>query len=120
MIGEAAGLLIGVSIGLGVWATMGLATALALVSGMSLAVLPLVRRMGLRRALRAVWLGEVISILVMEIAMNATDYFIGGVQADSILAPVFWIGMIAAAPAGFLAAWPVNYWLVGRELKQCH
>ena len=23
-------------------------------------------------------------------------------------------------PAGFLAAWPVNYWLLSRNLKRCH
>jgi hypothetical protein len=23
-------------------------------------------------------------------------------------------------PAGFVAAWPVNYWLLKRDLKRCH
>ena len=26
----------------------------------------------------------------------------------------------AAIPAGFLAAWPVNWWLLSRDLKKCH
>lgn len=122
MIGEVAGLLIGVSIGLGAWVTMGLATALALVSGMTLAVLPLMRGQGmtLRRALATVWLGEVASILVMEVAMNATDYWVGGVTAAGPLEPIFWLGMLAAVPAGFVAAWPVNYLLIGASLKTCH
>jgi hypothetical protein len=32
----------------------------------------------------------------------------------------FWRGLMFAVPAGFLAAWPVNYWLLGRDLKRCH
>lgn len=119
-IGEVAGLIIGTALGWGVWATLGLAVGLAFISGMALAVLPLVGDMGLRRALAAVWLGEVVSITVMEIAMNGVDYALGGVQTGSLLAPQFWIAMGAAIPAGFIAAWPVNHWLVGRGLKECH
>ena len=52
--------------------------------------------------------------------MNAVDYNIGGVQAGSLLEPVFWIGIAVAIPAGFLAAWPVNWWLLKRNLKACH
>jgi hypothetical protein len=33
---------------------------------------------------------------------------------------MFWRGLILAVPAGFLAGWPVNYWLIKRELKACH
>lgn len=119
-IGEISGLVIGTALGWGVWATIGLAVALAFVSGMALAVLPLLRDMGLKRALAAVWLGEVVSITVMEIAMNGVDYALGGVQSGSLSSPVFWGAMAAAIPAGFLAAWPVNHWLVGRGMKNCH
>jgi hypothetical protein len=31
-----------------------------------------------------------------------------------------WRGLLFAVPAGFMVAWPVNYWLLGRELKACH
>ena len=30
------------------------------------------------------------------------------------------IGIAVAIPAGFLAAWPVNWWLLKRNLKACH
>jgi hypothetical protein len=119
-IGEVTGLIVGTAIGLGVWSTLALATALAFVVGMSLAVLPLVKDMGLKRAVQAVWLGEVVSIAVMEFAMNATDYALGGVQTGSLAAPMFWIAMAVAIPAGFIAAWPVNHWLVSKQLKACH
>ena len=71
-------------------------------------------------AMRVVWVGEAISIAVMEIVMNGVDYWIGGLQATSIGQPVFWIGLAAAAPAGFLAAWPVNHWLLKKEIKTHH
>lgn len=122
VIGEVAGLMIGVSLGLGAWWTMGLATTLAFITGMGLTVFPLMGRESLSfgSAFRAVWLGEVVSIAVMEIAMNGTDYAVGGVHAKSIFEPIFWIGIAVAIPAGFIAAWPVNKWLIGRELKKCH
>ena len=122
IIGEVAGLAIGVSLGLGVLATMGLATALAYVTGFSLAVFPLMKRESLsfRQAMSVIWLGEAVSIGAMEIAMNGVDYLVGGMTAPSVFAPIFWIGIAAAAPAGFLAAWPVNYYLLKRQLKRCH
>ena len=120
-IGEVAGLLIGVSMGLGVVLTITLAVVLAFVVGISLAVLPIMRDQGLSLfgALQVVWLGEVVSISVMEFVMNAVDYMVGGIQAMSVFEPIFWWGIAAAIPAGFLAAWPVNHWLLSRQLKKC-
>lgn len=122
VIGEVTGLLIGVSLGLSVWATMGLATFLAYMSGFTLGVVPVMRRENVKFgvALKAIWIGEAVSIGVMEIAMNWVDYAIGGAQAPSVFAPIFWIGILIAIPAGFLAAWPVNWWLLKRNLKRCH
>jgi len=120
-IGEVAGLVVGTAAGLAPLAVVALAVVLAFVFGMGLAVLPLMGKgVTLAAALSTVWLGEVVSIAVMEAAMNGVDWAIGGVQTGSLAAPLFWIGMAAAIPAGFLAAWPVNHWLVGRNLKACH
>lgn len=121
-IGEFLGLFIATLAGWGMFATMGLATVLAFVIGMGLAAGTVMRNhgMGFMAGLGTVWLGEVISIAVMEIAMNGVDYLVGGVQANSVLAPVFWIGFLCALPAGYVAAWPVNYWLLTRNLKHCH
>ncbi len=52
--------------------------------------------------------------------MNASDYAMGGLQAPSVFSPIFWAGIAVAVPAGFLAAWPVNAWLLKRDLKSCH
>lgn len=122
VIGEVAGLMIGVSLGLSTWNTIALATCLSYISGFSLAIFPLMRRTDLRfrGALKAIWLGELISIGVMELVMNAVDYHMGGMQAASVLHWQFWKGLAFAIPAGYLAAFPVNAWLLGKQLKQCH
>ena len=121
-IGEVAGLLIGVGLGLSVWPIIVLATTLAYLSGMTLGLVPVVQNQNKTffEALKLIWIGEVVSIGVMEIAMNAVDYAVGGMQTGSILSPAFWLGIAAAIPAGFLAAWPVNWWLLKRDLKSCH
>jgi hypothetical protein len=114
--------MIGVSLGLSPWATIILATALSYLSGVTLCLLPVMKdqRVGMLAALRIIWVGEVISIGVMEIVMNFVDYQMGGMSAASIATWTFWRGLALAIPAGFLAAWPVNYWLIKRELKACH
>jgi hypothetical protein len=122
VIGEVAGLMIGVSLGLAAWQTILLATGLAYATGMTLGLLPVMKaqKIGLRAALAIIWVGEVVSIGVMEIVMNAVDYSMGGMSAPSIFSWMFWQGFLFAVPAGFLAAWPVNYWLLKRNLKACH
>jgi Domain of unknown function (DUF4396) len=122
VIGEVAGLAIGVSLGLPAWQTIALATLLAYASGITLGVLPVMkgRHTGFWNALRIIWVGEVISIGVMELVMNYVDYQMGGMNADSIFTWMFVRGLLFAIPAGFLAAWPVNYWLLKRDLKGCH
>ena len=119
VIGEVAGLMIGVSLGLSAFATIALATGLAYLSGMTLGLVPVMRRqrIGMLAALRIIWVGEVISIGVMELVMNWVDYEMGGMAAPSVASWMFWRGILVAVPAGFLAAWPVNYWLLKRELK---
>jgi hypothetical protein len=122
VIGEVAGLAIGVTLGLPAWQTIALATGLAYLSGFTLGVLPVMRSRGggFWDALRIIWIGEAVSIGVMELVMNLVDYQMGGMAAPSVLSGMFWRGILFAVPAGFLAAWPVNYWLVKRELKACH
>jgi len=122
VVGEVAGLAIGVSLGLGIWPTIVLATVLAYATGITLGLLPVMknRGVGLVEAFRIIWIGEVISIGAMEVVMNFVDYQMGGMAAPSIASWMFWRGILFAAPAGFLAAWPVNYLLLKRELKACH
>ena len=122
VIGEVAGLMIGVSLGFEPWQTILLATVLAYAAGMTLGLVPVMRTrgVGLAEAFRIIWIGEVVSIGVMEVVMNFVDYQMGGMTAPSVASWMFWRGIALAIPAGFLAAWPVNYWLLKRDLKACH
>ena len=122
IIGEVIGLAIGVEAGLSTTATIILATTLAYISGFTLGLLPVMKSRGLSllAAFKLIWLGEAISIGVMEVVMNAVDYQMGGMAAMTVLSWQFVRGLLFAVPAGFLAAWPVNYWLLSRELKACH
>ena len=120
-IGEVLGLVIGVSLQWPPLYTITLAVILAFVIGFILAIrsVQATENLSIMGAFRAVWLGEVISMGIMEFVMNVVDYWAGGMHAQSIFSGTFLLGLALAIPAGFLAAWPVNYWLLSREIKKC-
>jgi Domain of unknown function (DUF4396) len=121
LIGEWIGLALGVALSLRVGVTVVLATALAYASGFGLTMWPLLRSgVGFWPALSTVFIGEAVSIGVMEVVMNAIDYLTGGMGVKSLFAPRYWEALAVASIAGFLAAWPVNYWLLSRNVKKCH
>ena len=122
VIGETAGLAIGVGLGLAPWPMATLATILSYATGLTLGLVPVMRGrgIGLIAAWRIIWIGEVVSIGAMEIAMNLVDYASGAMGARAILSWSFVRGLAFAVPAGFLAAWPINAWLLKRGLKACH
>lgn len=122
VIGEFIGLAIGVTLGLHPYASMALSTVLAYISGFSLTIFPLMRRTKLpfMNALQAIWIGEAVSIGVMELVMNTVDYHMGGVRSGSVGNLLFWEALAVAVPAGYIAALPINAWLIGRQLKKCH
>ncbi len=55
-----------------------------------------------------------ISMLAMEVAMNATDWFLTG---GAIL--TWWVVPIMLL-VGFLVPWPYNYWRLKKWGKACH
>jgi hypothetical protein len=57
---------------------------------------------------------SLISMVSMEIAMNATDYFLTG---GAIL--TWWIVPIMLA-VGFITPWPYNYWRLKKFNEACH
>ncbi len=114
-IGEIAGLMIGTAIGLTAGQTILLAVGLAFAFGYALSSLPLLGAgMGLGRALRLVLAADTVSILVMELVDNAVMAVIPGAMDAGLVDPVFWIGMIVALAAAFVAAFPVNRFLIDR------
>ncbi len=122
VIGEVIGLVWGVSLGWHPLQTAIVATVLAFISGFALTLFPTFKQgLSLRETFRAIWLGETISIGVMEVVMNVVDYSIGGMTVSSLSEPLFWISLGVAVPAGFVAGYPVNYLMLKHNLKQvCH
>jgi hypothetical protein len=122
IIGETLGLLMGTTLGFTQWVSMVVSTALAYVAGFSLAIFPLMRRtsLNLPSAFSAIWIGEAISIGVMELVMNAIDYHMGGMRTGSIVNLRFWVALIVATGIAFLVAWPVNAWLIAKQLRKHH
>jgi hypothetical protein len=55
-----------------------------------------------------------ISMVSMEISMNATDYFLtGGAQLTLWVVPIMLM-------VGFLTPWPYNYWRLKKFNQACH
>ncbi|WP_200954437.1 MULTISPECIES: DUF4396 domain-containing protein [unclassified Nocardioides] len=114
-IGEIAGLMIGTAIGLSTGQTIVLAVGLAFVFGYLLSSLPLVGAgMRLGQALRLVLAADTVSIIVMEVVDNAVMAVIPGAMDSGLVDPVFWLAMILALSAAFVAAFPVNRHLIDR------
>jgi len=122
-IGETLGLTVGVSLGWNPISIALFATVLAFISGFSLTLIPLTLQRGHKvvEALKLVWVGEVVSIGAMEVAMNGVDYLIGGMTSGSIFIPYFWVALGISIIAGYLAGYPVNYYMLERGIKtKCH
>lgn len=114
-LGEVVGLLLGTALGLGTATTIALAVGLAFLFGYSLSTLPLLREgIALRAALGVVLAADTLSIAVMEVVDNAVMAGIPGAMDSGLVNPVFWIGMIIALAAAFVAAYPVNRFLLAR------
>lgn len=114
-IGEILGLMIGTAAGLDNLATIALAIALAFVFGYALSTLPLLRAgLGVGTALSVVLAADTLSIAVMELVDNAVMALIPGAMDAGLVNPVFWSSLMLALGVAFLAAWPVNAWLLGR------
>ncbi|HEY1119180.1 MAG TPA: DUF4396 domain-containing protein [Acidimicrobiales bacterium] len=114
-IGEILGLMIGTAIGLAAAPTIALAVGLAFLFGYALSSVPLVQSgMPLGRALKVVLVADTLSIVVMEVVDNSVMAVIPGAMDAGLVSPVFWIAMMIALAAAFVAAFPVNRALIDR------
>lgn len=92
---------------------MGLAMLNGILTSIALETLILLKQMDFGKALRTALGMSLISMLAMELAMNLVDYYgNGGSLGISV-----W--MLPALLAGFLTAWPYNYWRLERLGKSC-
>jgi hypothetical protein len=114
-IGEVLGFVIGTGLGWGDLATMVLAIALAFLFGYSLTMLPLLRSgLALGAVVPLALAADTFSITVMEIVDNAIMLVIPGAMDATLSDALFWGSLAAALAIAFVAAFPVNRWLIAR------
>ena len=114
-IGEILGLMIGTALGLSSGWTIATAVGLAFFFGYALSTLPLLKGgLNLAAALGLVVAADTLSIATMEVVDNLVMALIPGAMDAGLVNPVFWVAMMASLVAAFLAAYPVNKYLLRR------
>jgi hypothetical protein len=114
-IGEVLGLIIGQARDWPNAPTIALSVGLAFLFGYSLSLLPLLRSgIVLKTALGLVLAADTLSILVMEVVDNAVMASVPGAMEAGLSNPTFWISLLFALGAAFVAAFPVNLYLLKR------
>jgi hypothetical protein len=114
-IGEVLGLIIGTALGLSTGSTILLAVVLAFLFGFTLSTLPLLKNGGaFFAALSVVFAADTLSIATMEIVDNLVMALIPGAMEAGLVNPLFWVTMPIALAVAFVAAYPVNRYLLSK------
>jgi hypothetical protein len=114
-IGEVLGLTIDTALGWGNTGSVALAVVLAFLFGYGFTLVPLLRGgMALSTAASLAFAADTVSIGVMEIADNMVMLMIPGAMAAGLTEPLYWGSLMLSLVIAFLAAWPVNRWLIAR------
>src|SRR5579871_5571680 len=102
-------------------AQMILATVAGLVTSVSMetVLLKVREHFSWRLALQTALSMSFISMVAMELVMNATDFMITGGKA-AFGNPMYWTALVVAMVAGFLAPLPYNYYKLKKFNKACH
>jgi hypothetical protein len=116
-IGEVLGLAAGTAFGLTNALTIVLGIVLAYVFGYALTLVPLVRAgMSLVRASGITFTSETLSITTMETVDNLVVLAIPGAMDAGLTDVLFWASLAVSLALAFVAAFPVNRWLISRGL----
>jgi len=119
--GDAVGLIIGTLFNWSMMPTMLLGIVLGFIGGYGLTMIPLLKKgFSIKNASKITVIGETNSIVVMETAENLTAFLIPGVLTAAFFTYLFWVGLIISVVAGFVAAYPVNYFMVSRSSNKHH
>ena len=114
-VGEVLGVAIGTALGWSNAPTIALAIVLAFFFGYSFTGLPLLRSgLALGAAAGIAFAADTISIAVMEIVDNAVVLVVPGAMEAGLDDPLFWGSLAFALAVAFVAAYPVNRWLIAR------
>ncbi len=116
-IGEIAGMVIGTALGWSAGATIALAVVLAFFFGYLLTSLPLLRSgIVLRTVIPIALAADTVSIAIMEIVDNLIMLVIPGAMEAGLASLLFWGSLAFALAVAYVAAFPVNRYLITRGL----
>ena len=114
-IGEVLGMVIGTALGWGNFSTIALAVVLAFFFGYLLTMVPLLRSgLALATVLPLAFASDTLSITIMEIVDNLIMLAIPGAMEAGLTSLLFWGSLAFALAVAFVAAFPVNPWLIFR------
>jgi hypothetical protein len=114
-IGEVLGIVIGSAFGWSNFATIALAVVLAFFFGYSLTMLPLLRSgLALSAVLPLALAADTLSITTMEIVDNLVMLVVPGAMEAGVGSLLFWGSLAFALAVAFVAAFPVNRYLIAR------
>lgn len=114
-IGEVFGMVMGVAFGWSNAATVALSVVLAFLFGYSMTLSPLLAGgMTFRMAAGLALASDTLSITVMEIVDNAVVLMIPGAMDAGLSSLLFWGSLALSLAVAFIAALPVNRWLISR------
>lgn len=120
-LGEVLGMIIATYLAFSNTNSIILAVSLGFFFGLLLGIWPLIKSgYTFKKALKQVIIAEGLSIVVMETAEVLAEIYIPGVLNAQLNEAIFWMGMILALVAGFIAAFPVNYILTKRGIRHQH
>jgi hypothetical protein len=114
-IGEVAGMAIATALGWGNAATIAISVLLAFIFGYAFSMRSLLGSgLGPGRALRLALAADTVSVATMELVDNGLILAIPGALAAGLGDPLFWISLALSLAIAFVAALPVNRWLIKR------
>jgi len=101
---------------------MGLAIVAGLTTSVLLETIILKMKEGFKwgQALTTALSMSFISMLAMELAENATDYFVTGGGSIPLSNPFYWAALGISLFAGFIVPLPYNYYKLQKFGKACH
>jgi len=116
-IGEILGMIISTMLNWSALPSVVLSIILAFLFGYTLSAIPLIRTgIPLKKSLALVLAADTVSIAVMELVDNIFILLVPGAIHAGIDTALFWISLLLSLIFAFLAAFPVNVYLIRRGM----
>jgi hypothetical protein len=116
-IGEVLGMVVSTALGWSTVPSIILSIVLAFLFGYSFSATPLLRaRLPFKKALTLVLAADTISIATMELVDNGFIMVVPGAIQAGLDTALFWVSMALSLVVAFLAAFPVNKYLIAKGM----